>query len=491
MTPTERHRHMNKQAGILSLLRGLGGHLSNNKGTYGTLAGIYGGAHALGSATDEYDKHYDWTTDPLAKPLQGMAAVRRAVKDTATAATSPETKKAGETALAGIHNTLAPSAYSEWGDEYVRMPGTMVTVPKSMAVEGPLAALTAAGALLLARRSPAALKALERTMMVKGVNVNPKIGKLFVPAAASVAAGSVVDAGAAALGQPLRTNPDVSKAELENMEGRAGQFTEKRKEYKDMVDTANSRAYGYKPAVASAVAGTVGGIAGYMIPEKNKLLWSLAGGAAGSALPYLVEAIRQRTQAPMSKNSADLKPVDYGELWNKYKYDIGSGAALGGATGLGIGGYLMPKQRWWMLPGSAGLLGLSYYLARAGSQRRWDYAPMGGDQNYVQAEHPLMKDRVLYNTYAKLSDEYMPDVPRLGEKDMNDILWKREKFNSRSRDENWDKSRRVKENQNFIKSVIGPKIETSSMSEEDRGQFNFDRSVETLGRVFLLRRDFL
>ena len=520
---------------LSTALKAVGGHFSRNWGTYGTVGGGYAGLHALGSGQAQQDyedkvkaykdqgldasklkppeyslnsqsyKKLEGWVDPLLKPLQGLNRVRKGVVDTADSLTSTDTKRWAEQQLAQLH--------PDTGSDYLRIPNTTLEVPESVAGEGGLGVL----ALAIAAKK-GKLKAFSRPLTVRGVNLNQPVKALIGTSAAGTTLQTLSESGGRMLGRPLVESPANVKAKDEGAVKDAQAFHERRRQYeqdaaderentKKLVDQEYGSAYGYKPALASAVSGTIGAAAGYMLPEENKMLWSLAGGATGAVLPYIIAKMIPKhaaeTQVATTATSPDTKmatgtqpgtparPIDWHELWNKYKYDIGAGAAGGGAVVAGANAYFNPDERWWSIPTSGGLAGLSYVLARKGNAHRWAYpkeedlGPMSQqNKGHRSAIHPLMKDGLLYSSYSKMADTQMPDAPKFSEAEMNDLLWDRAKFNMDARQEGWDKGTRLIKNREFIKSIIEPKLSEANMPEEDRQMFGHTMSkiLDTMGQ---------
>ena len=411
-----------------------GKHLGRNYGTYGTAAAGYGGLYDMGEYKTQKDYESEKAAidadnekqglpptdmkppefsklDPLLKPLQGAHYGRRWVADKFNNMTDSETKRHLEQNLASLHPDV--------GSDYLRIPNTSIELPESVVGEG-----GAGLAILALARYKGKLKFLNKPMHVGGVDVNQPIlgnlsnvkhqtmipglkmsardtGKLAVGSTATgTALGTLGEADSKLAGRPLVESPANVQAREAGAVKDAEAFKEKRRQYeqdnknenermKKLVDQEYGSAYGFKPGMASAVSGSIGAAAGYMLPEENKMLWSLAGGATGAVLPYILAKMipKQAAEAQVAtsatspgtgmetstKPGAVTKPIDWHELWNKYKYDIGAGAAGGGAIAAGANAYFNPDERWWSIPTSGGLAGLSYVLARKGNAHRWAY----------------------------------------------------------------------------------------------------------------------
>ena len=361
----------------------------------------------------------------------------------------------------------------------------------------------------------AARKKLPRTLpMVKPVwkNITPSTGRF---SELEHTMGPVALAGASTtLGLMPGTMRPVEK-NRQDYEGDKKAVEDARAKWQ-LEDTANKRMYNYKPAVASAVGGLVGGTVGYYMTDDNKFLWSTIGTLLGGAAPYAIKTIADKRNA-MAKTAADqavpapataapaaeaptvkevvgerlqqdvgaipkirqaLGKVDWKTLWDQHKYDIGAGAAAGLGVAGGIKAYNDPESRWWSIPGSTGLLGSAYWLAQKGNdERRIRHTPM------TQLKH---KD--FYGTHERLGavmpmvtqleSEMRTDTPRAGDtkgltKDqVNNMLWKLEEIGKQADTEHRPKEQRMKR---AVDVISGTMEQSPVFSDKDPASVNVRR----------------
>ena len=249
-----------------------------------------------------------------------------------------------------------------------------------------------------------------------------------------------------------------------------------------LENDTNKRLYGYKPHVAAAVGSLVGGTLGYYMSDDNKFLWSVVGTLLGGAAPYAVKAVMDKTAeqvvpsgrsavpvvqetAPMSETVADtavqqagvlskvkdtLKRVDWKTLWDQHKYDIGAGAAAGLGVAGSIKAYNDPESRWWSVPGSAGLLGSAYYLARRGNdERRIQHTSINKlKQKDYYGKHPSIGSAMpmVKQMESEMGAEQpgASKVQGLTTDQVNTMLWKLEAVGKTAKKENWSKEQRMK-----------------------------------------------
>ena len=348
------------------------------------------------------------------------------------------------------------------------------------------------------------IKLLNRPIRIGGININRPL-KRKPPVSIGdklVRAGSRASIGALPLGATLlagdaliNKRPDTVSAlavakdkELETRRAVEGRRAEER-EY--------SKLFGYKPMLAAGLGGAVGGLAGYLIPEKNKLLWSMAGGASGALAPLLIgELLRRRglrkkaqekektiekepevVEEPAvpeqpAKASSVEKPAKAGgdtavvqkihtplrdmasSIWERHKYDIGAGLAAGAGIGTGIKGLVDPENRWWWLGGSGGLFGLSYLLAREGARRRG--VPTSSLLLREGQHGPHGRLREVRPALNKLFD--MVNVKpenRMSSEKINELLWELSKVEGSAKTPEEARARRSRMINKYMQPVMG------------------------------------
>ena len=182
--------------------------------------------------------------------------------------------------------------------------------------------------------------------------------------------------------------------------------------------------YSYNPHMASLAGGVLGGLTGYVIPRKNKLLWTIAASLMGATAPYAVKGLLD-----MRKRGADLTMGQHlrslaseaPAAIDRNKWELLSGAALGLGTLAAVRGMLVPGNRWWWLGGGAGLAGLGVaaaYKAQQHPEMQLSIRDMAKSKDWMdKREHPQTpKVRTMIRTVGATEDQ-------LSDRDINRMMY--------------------------------------------------------------------